>query len=408
MVNNLNVKIQDNVVDNRAIQSREIKYKYDIGHQYFQYEIIGRRYTYRKHGNSYHLEKLYMQKCLQCGAVKEVREEHIDKKVKCRECMRKMEYSKYNVGDIVNGLEILEKKPQFRAKYKNYIPAYLCRCVKDGYESIHLESNLDKGKGCCVCAGTVILKGVNDINTIAPWIGDFLLNKEDAYKYGVGSKQKLPCKCPKCGTITKPLCVYNLYIGQNFKCPKCGDGVSMPEKILYSMLDSIGIEFEYQKTFAWIESRFYDFYIPSKNMIIETHGLQHYNKTTHSKWDSLQEIQENDKFKKDCAMNNGIEKYIEIDCSNMSPLIIMSKCLEALSIYFDFSNIDKNEIIRIASNSFCIRTGDMWNQGFDSVDLIANKLKLNDSTIRKYLKILNSINYLSTPYPIQKNKKNKT
>ena len=374
-------------------------FNYEVGYKFYQYEIIDRISRPVSRGR---FRYLYVLRCLKCGVIIEREEYQIDKEIKCRECMRRMEYSKYNIGDIVNGLEIIEKRPQFREKYNQIIPAYLCRCIKDGYESDHLESNLNKGKGCAVCAGNLIVKGINDINTIAPWLGELLADKNDGYKYGIGSKTKLRFKCPNCGTITKPTDIYSVYINRRIKCPKCSDGVSMPEKILYSMLDAVNEKFDYQKNFEWLNNRYYDFYIPNKNMIIETHGSQHYKNISHTKWDSLEEIQENDYLKRETAINNGIKNYLEIDCSDSSPFNLIKKYKNELKNYYDFRNIDENEIVKNAVKSFCIKTGDIWNDGLYDIDEISKLLKLNQSTIRTYLKILNKINYLNIPYPIKK------
>ena len=59
----------------------------------------------------------------------------------------------------------------------------------------------------------------------------------------------------------------------------------------------------------------YDIYIPSINCIIENHGIQHYNKGFEFIGGrTLEEEQENDKYKKCVANKNGVENYIIIDC----------------------------------------------------------------------------------------------
>lgn len=369
------------------------RHKYEIGYKFYNYEVVG----IAKHKYNGHTDCKYVLKCLKCGTIVERNSSDIGKDIKCSGCRSNMEYYRFNVGDIINGLEVIEKQRKIRSNGAVQ-RAYLCRCVIDGYTSVHTEDNLLKGKGCPVCAGIVIMRGINDINTIAPWLGDLLENKDDGYKYGVNSHAKLRFKCPYCGTITKPISIYNVYISRHVSCRKCGDGVSMPEKIMYAVLEQLKVNFEYQKQFDWSNGKFYDFYIPHMNMIIETHGLQHY-KDTNGTWGDLQLIQQNDMLKQALAISNNVNTYVVIDCSCASPDLLINKYKNDLSKYFDFKYLDINSIILNSSRSFCIRAGDLWNQGKHDVFYIAKILHMHHYTIRKYLKTLTKIGYLNINYP---------
>ena len=372
-------------------------FKYNIGYQFLNYEIIGHIVHQRTSGKKNYL---YRIRCLRCGSVIERNECDIGKDIKCRACMRNMEYSKFNIGDIINGLEILDKVPILREKYHTVMRCYLCRCIKDGYVSLHSEDNLIKGKGCPVCAGIVIMRGVNDINTVAPWVGDLLENKEDGYKYGIGSKIKLRFRCPYCGTLTEPTQIYNIYQSCHVVCRQCGDNISMPEKIMYGILSKINVDFRYQKKFDWSCGKYYDFYIPSKNMIIETHGEQHYRDKINF-WESLDSVQSNDAFKQKIAESNGIKKYIIIDCSVSDYSILFDRCTHALSEYFDIQILNKHSIIMGSMKSLCIKAGDIWNQGNYNISTLSAFLHVDDSTVRRYLKNLTRLGYFNVPYPIK-------
>ena len=50
---------------------------------------------------------------------------------------------------------------------------------------------------------------------------------------------------------------------------KMSNKMTAPEKVFYNMMKELCVDFESQKV---IENKIYDFYIPSKNMIIEIHG----------------------------------------------------------------------------------------------------------------------------------------
>ena len=70
-------------------------------------------------------------------------------------------------------------------------------------------------------------------------------------------------------------------------------------------------DYELEKT---IGNKRYDGYIPFFEIIIEMHGEQHYKQSGWGK--NIRDEQENDKYKKRLAFENGIteDKYIEIDC----------------------------------------------------------------------------------------------
>ena len=370
-------------------------HKYPIGYQYGNYTIIDIvQYRYGTKNRTY---SKYVVQCLKCGEKIERNSTEIGKDLKCPGCIRNMEYYRYNVGEVINGLEILEKQRQIRTNGKTQ-RAYLCKCIVDGYVSIHTEDNLLKGKGCPVCAGMVIMRGVNDINTVAPWLGDLLENKEDGYQYGTNSHTKLRFKCPYCGTLTHPIAVYNVYIAKHITCRKCGDHISMPEKIMYGLLGQLEVDFEYQKTFDWSGRKIYDFYIKDKNMIIETHGLQHYRENLSLNWGKPEDIQRNDLMKKVNAINNGIDYYIEIDCSRADPLSLIKTYKNSLSTYFDLSNVDFDKIVIESAKSFCIRVGDLWNCGNHDISSIAHTLHLTNKIVKKHLKLLMEIGYLNANY----------
>jgi len=100
-----------------------------------------------------------------------------------------------------------------------------------------------------------------------------------------------------------------------FRCSVCGDFKSKPEKIISSILFQLNISFDAEKIFDWSNNKRYDFYIPSLSCIIETHGLQHYKEIQFYSNRTLKEEKDNDIFKKEIAINNGILNYITINCS---------------------------------------------------------------------------------------------
>lgn len=75
------------------------------------------------------------------------------------------------------------------------------------------------------------------------------------------------------------------------------------------------INFIHDSTTSWSDTKRYDFYLPDHNIIIETHGEQHYDdKFISYGGRTLKEEQENDKYKEQIARDNGVKHYIVIGC----------------------------------------------------------------------------------------------
>ena len=132
----------------------------------------------------------------------------------------------------------------------------------------------------------------------------------------------------------------------------------------------------------------YDFYIPSINCIIETHGKQHYEESTGS-WHNLKVVQKNDKHKEILAKNNNIINYIIIDCreSNLDWIrnSIMNSDLPKL-LNFKEDDINWLECHEFACNSLIKIACDYWNNEYKNTNDIGKIMKLNRNTITKYLK----------------------
>lgn len=137
-------------------------------------------------------------------------------------------------------------------------------------------------------------------------------------------------------------------------------------------------------------SKRYDFFIQDNGgIIIETHGLQHYeDKFVNVREKSLNEEIENDYIKKEIALNSGdVSHYIEINCSesNMNFIkknILMSKMTEL----YDLSSVDWMKCNEYATSSLVKVACNHWNSQIKSTLRIAKLMKISQSTVCKYLK----------------------
>lgn len=103
------------------------------------------------------------------------------------------------------------------------------------------------------------------------------------------------------------------------KAKKMSNKMTEPEIIFSEMMNEIEVEFETQKV---IGNKIYDFYIPSKNMIVEVDGDYWHANPLIYEGKELNKIQtrnvKNDKFKDVLAVGNGfeLERVWEYDLKN--------------------------------------------------------------------------------------------
>lgn len=240
----------------------------------------------------------------------------------------------------------------------------------------------------------VYTKGIKSGNTIrnkAPQIIKYLKNEEDADKYSYKSAQKITFKCPECGEERNNLKIYSA-VERGFNCQYCADGISIPEKFGINLFKQIGIEFETQYSPSWSKRYKYDFYIPSLNVIIETHGNQHYEEMNkYSKFArTLEEEKKNDLFKYNLAIVNSIkiEDYIVVNCRYSEFELLRENYFNSLSILFDLNNIDWDMIWMNSQKSVVSKVWDMWNNKDenDTAKTIAKELKISKEVCIRHLK----------------------
>jgi hypothetical protein len=230
----------------------------------------------------------------------------------------------------------------------------------------------------------------NMINITHPYLSIFLVNKDDATKYSMGSHDYVWVKCLNCGNEKEERIPDLIKFG--VRCPKCSSGY-YPEKFLFSMLDQLDFNFKSQltkKTFSWCNNYKYDFYIPytsiNSNCIIETHGLQHYEEN--KKWGSLKKIKHNDKNKEYKAKENKVKDYIILDCRKSElewiKKSIMSSKLPLL-LNFKEEDIDWLSCDKYARLGIIKTTCDLWNNGVKNISKMMEILKISNTTIRRYL-----------------------
>lgn len=269
------------------------------------------------------------------------------------------------------------------------------KCNICGWDEKWIQEKLlfsKNGAYCCACcAGAIVIKGINDIATTNPEFVKYFYNVEDAYTHCIKSKKVVKFICPVCKEIIERK-ISSLTTYRMLNCPKCGDGHSIPEKFVYAFLKESGIDFIYQlsqKNFKWCGRYFYDFYVPSVNMIIEVNGKQHYVTVSFSHKKNRDE-RKNDINKIKLARDNGISIYSVIPAEKSTfeylyKAISDSKLLEILNI--DIHNIDMKKCYMYAISNKVTEVCEYYNtHPFIGLKEIAKIFKYNITTIQGYLR----------------------
>lgn len=134
---------------------------------------------------------------------------------------------------------------------------------------------------------------------------DIVGNEYTFLDHYVNNETKIRVKHNKCGNVYRVIPI-NFLSGK--RCPFCTD-TPKGELIIIKILDKLGINYDYQKTFDDLKDDrllSYDFYIPSQSILIEYQGKQHYQPIDYFGGDDKFKNQQNhDKMKLDYAKNNG-------------------------------------------------------------------------------------------------------
>lgn len=266
---------------------------------------------------------------------------------------------------------------------------YECNVCKA--EKIIVNSNFKRRLTVCDngCHGVgqdsnQYIVGLNDLATTHPQLELYFIDKEEMKRIKAGSNYHAKLKCPHCG-FEKEMLLYNL-VKRGFACPCCSDGFPTSEKFVANILYELGLEFK--KEYRLDDNRRYDFYIPSLDLIIETHGIQHYTGSfQHFSGKGLEYEQENDRLKKKMALDNGIAHYIELDCreSNFNYLLnsIYNSPLNGL---LELDKVDWEEVKKHMASSIMLEVIEYFNSHPTiTTKAIAKEFKIGSTSVIRYL-----------------------
>lgn len=379
------------------------EFKFEVGDR-IKTLLIEDRY-YGQGIKSKRMAKRYKCVCVKCGNKTEDKmEQLLIENCGCLPCSNNDKKGKqkpqkndflYEVGMVLpQNLEIINRAYTRKETEKYNTKKYDCKCIKCGYiKTMVAEYELKSGRGCSVCAGRVVVEHINSIvaNEETHWMVDYFPGGwNEAKLYTYSSNKKVEMKCPVCGK-KKAVHINNLYRTKNIGCD-CSSTKSYPEKIMIGILKQLNIHYVFDRVTPWSEGRRYDFYIPSLSMIIETHGIQHYEQTNRMGARTLKEEQENDKYKRELALANGIKHYIEIDCRYSVITYVKNSISSSLgNIIEGFESLDWGEIEKATmtetTQSEVERYCEFYNNNCETMRFndMADELGINAVRLRKML-----------------------
>ena len=163
----------------------------------------------------------------------------------------------------------------------------------------------------------------------------FVDNPEDLKNYHASSSKNYDFKCCSCSKIINKQINEASRYGIN--CDKCSSSYSRNERLVSSILTKMNEKYIPQKYFkdcVMKKQLPFDFYLPNRKIVIETHGEQHYKDINYfSNYDVTVKA---DNIKKKYCKNNNI-KYCEINCSSRKAEDI----IEQLKTYININLSDE-------------------------------------------------------------------
>lgn len=232
----------------------------------------------------------------------------------------------------------------------------------------------------------------NSIRTVNNELIKYFKNESDCDNHTSHSNKKVDLICPNC-KCEKPM-VINTFVSKGFSCPICSDGISIPEKFGIYLLKQLNISFETQKVFNWAKDKRYDFYIPSLDVMIESHGNAHYSYngfSTFTGGKTLEEEISNDTKKLELALLHNIEldNYIVIDCRKSEFEFLKFNYVKSLENHFDLSSVNWDKVWEDCQKSIVPLIWDAWNNKNteDTTLTISSIFCISKMSVVRYLKI---------------------
>lgn len=258
-----------------------------------------------------------------------------------------------------------------------------CVCDLDNTHKFKIQSRgIRNGQKCPVCYETKRKYNPNGSPTIRearPDMVSLFLDESEADIYTPSSGMRTWFVCPNCKqkkyALISSVSVRGLY------CDSCSCSNSYPNRFMYSILKSAGINFTTEYSPKWACGKRYDFYFENNNKkyAIEMDGIFHFVGV----YNSAEKVIETDMLKDSMALDHDIT-VIRIDC-NYGKIqkrydYIKTNILKSeLSRIINLENIDFDKCDAVAATPMMKEIADLWNRGIKTLRGIQKEVDSNYS-----------------------------
>ena len=291
-------------------------------------EIYGNKYDYSK----VKYINVMTPVCIICpkhGEFWQTPNSHINNKHQCPKCSHRS-FRKTTQEFIKEAKEVHGDKYDYsKTVYLNQYEPVCIICPEHGEfwqtPKVHLKSIY----GCPLCSNKENgFKKRLDFENFIKKAKEIHGDKYDYSKVEYNNTDTKICIiCPEHGEFWQ---APHNHISQKQGCPYCNE--SHLSKEVKNILLENNIVFEQEKTFEWLKYKkplHLDFYLPDKNIVIECHGEQHFNRFRWENNDKMLKIrQKRDNIKYELCNKHNIKvlyyankKYTENMITNISDLI---------------------------------------------------------------------------------------
>ena len=294
--------------------------------------------------------------------------------------------------DYINDLEYRGASVVPAEEYKGFNTKILHKCKACGNEILMSPNKVKYYTRCGLsicqkCSGKGLYEGKNDLWTTDPDMAKMLKDPNDGYKVTRCSGKKVDWICPDCGCVVRQKSVYNT-LTNGLVCGLCSNTRSLGHRLVNSVLTELDVDYINEKTFYWSENKVYDIYVEQYNCIIEVNGVQHYEESGFHRLGGRNYIEEieNDAYKKDLAIENGIQHYVYVDAkeSNIDYIVNSIRDNKLFNSLFNTKNITWENIVDRALISDVVRIKNLYNEGV-SVPEIQKILHMSNTSVTRKL-----------------------
>lgn len=273
----------------------------------------------------------------------------------------------YNIGDnVIDDLYIIDRKIINSRQY------YKISCKRCGFKSQEyyvvknkklkhikeywcLASTLKELKGCPCCyekKSSIVVTGINDIETTDHWMVEYFVNRDDAKRCSSCSNFPILMKCPYCGyeRLYEPS---SLKTYTHLPC-SCNDNYSLPNKFSYFVFKEMKNIQNYQREYNpdWLKPYAYDNYFEYKNQkyVVEMDGALGHGKKVFGSDNKDIEGLKRDNIKDNLAKEHNII-VIRINSEKSDLNYLKENMLKTLSNIVDLSEVDWQYVYEKATSN---------------------------------------------------------